>query len=161
MNIAFIYDPSQQIARLTGPNLKKGASQSKILILNDYELEMFKKKTNLSDDDLHEITETLVVTRGEEGSSIKTNEECFEIPIASPNRVVDPTGVGDAYRAGLMKGMAHGMPLEVAGRMGSLAATYVIETDGPQNHTFTLKDFVHRYKQAFGHSDEIMTLLPD
>jgi len=161
MNVPFIYDPSQQIPRLSGEALREGVRGSKMVILNDYELEMFKKKTGLADEDMLEISETVVVTMGENGSVIRTKEETTEIPIARPECVIDPTGVGDGYRAGLMRGMVHGLPWEVAGRMGSLAATYVLETDGPQNHSYDLKEFAERYCRVFGELKELRRLLSD
>lgn len=159
MNVPYIYDPSQQIVRLSREVLKEGAEGSKMLILNDYELEMFKKKTGLTNGKLLELTETLVVTMGERGSIIQKKDGTIEIPVVHPEQVIDPTGVGDAYRAGLIKGMVHGLPLEVSGRMGSLAATCVLETEGPQSHTYNLSEFVEQYCRVFGESQEIKRLV--
>ncbi len=151
----YIYDPGQQIVLLEGEDLKDGTQGAKMLILNDYELEMFKNKTGLKkDEDILEWVPTIIVTLGEKGSQIITGTEKRHIPVASPREVLDPTGVGDAYRAGLIKGMVHGLSWETAGRMGSLAAAYVLETDGPQNHTYTVQTFVQRYSQLFGKSEE-------
>jgi len=158
-DVPFIFDPSQQIARLEGDALKKGASGAKILILNDYELEMFKKKTDLSDEGLLDLVEMVIVTIGEKGSEIRNEKSVISIPVATPSKVLDPTGVGDAFRAGLMKGMIHGLPMEVAGRMGSLAATYVLETSGPQSHSYTLRGFVERYGNVFGESVGVKKLV--
>jgi adenosine kinase len=160
-SLPFIFDPSQQIPRLDGPELREGVRGSRMVVLNDYEWALFKKKTGLTDEEMLELSEAVVVTMGEEGSIVRTKERVVEIPVAQPERVEDPTGVGDAYRAGLMKGMVHGLPWEVAGRMGSLAATYVLETDGPQNHSYTLKAFVERYCRVFGESKELRRLLRD
>ncbi|MFC1502724.1 carbohydrate kinase family protein [bacterium] len=160
IDASYIYDPGQQIVLLSGEDLKDGTQGAKMLILNDYELEMFKNKTGLKkDEDILEWVPTIIVTLGEKGSKIITGTEKYHIPIASPREVLDPTGVGDAYRAGLIKGMVHGLSWETAGRMGSLAAAYVLETDGPQNHTYTIQTFVQRYRQLFGESDEIGRLL--
>ena len=159
LDVPFIFDPSQQIARLEGDALKKGASGAKILILNDYELEMFKKKTHLSDEGLLDLVEIVIVTIGEKGSEIRNEESVISIPVATPSKVLDPTGVGDAFRAGLMKGMIHGLPMEVAGRMGSLAATHVLETSGPQSHSYTLEAFVERYGNVFGDSADVNRLV--
>ncbi len=161
MQVPFIFDPGQQIVQLNGQSLREGAEGSKMLILNEYECEMFKKKTSLSDQNLLELSETVVITLGDKGSTIYTKEKVFEIPITPPNRVVDPTGVGDGYRAGLVKGMVLGFSWDISGRMGSLAATYVLETDGPQSHHYQLKDFIRRYFQVFGKSDELRRLMTE
>jgi len=158
----YIYDPGQQIVLLEGEDLKDGTQGAKMLILNDYELEMFKNKTGLKkDEDILEWVPTIIVTLGEKGSQIISGTEKRHIPIASPKEVLDPTGVGDAYRAGLIKGMVHGLSWETAGRMGSLAAAYVLETDGPQNHTYTVQTFVQRYSQLFGKSEETGRLVTE
>lgn len=159
LHIPYIYDPSQQIVSLSGEAMTDGSMGAKLIILNEYELEMLKKKTGLEDEELLGLSETVVVTLGEKGSVIHTREGSAEIPPAQPERVIDPTGVGDAYRAGLMKGMVYGMPWEISGRMGSLAATYVLETDGPQSHTYDLKGFIQRYCQIFGESERLRRLV--
>lgn len=155
LNIPYIFDPSQQIVRLEGDDLKGGAEGARLLILNEYELEMFKKKTKLSDGDLLTLAETVVVTIGDKGSEIRSKEGTTHIPVASPAKILDPTGVGDAFRAGLMKGMVHGLTWEEAGRMGSLAASYVLETSGPQSHVYDLHAFIQRYNRVFGESEGV------
>jgi len=155
MRIPFIYDPGQQIVVLSGDVLRDGIRGAKVFILNDYEFEMFRKKTNLGIEKILELSEIVIVTRGGEGSVIHTKESEIEIPVVPPVQVLDPTGVGDAYRAGFVKGLVHGFSLETAGRMGSLAATYVLETEGPQSHSYNLKEFVERYYQVFGESKEV------
>jgi adenosine kinase len=157
--IPFIFDPGQQIIRLEGDVLKDSARGSKMLIVNEYELEMFKRKAGLTDADFNGLAETVVVTFGEKGSEIRTRGAAAAIPIAPPARVLDPTGVGDAYRAGLIMGMVHGLSWETAGRMGSLAAAYVLETRGAQRHSYTLEEFVKRYRSVFGKSGEVEGLL--
>lgn len=159
LGIPYIYDPSQQIIRLSGEELLAGALGSRMLIVNEYEFDMMKKKTNLDDAGLRALTEILIVTRGENGSSIMVSDDCLDIPIMPAKRVADPTGVGDAYRAGIIKGMIHRLPWEITGRMASLAATYVIEHDGTQNHHYTLGEFVARYHSEFGPSAELDAVL--
>ncbi len=159
MDIPYIYDPGQQIVQLSGPSLKKGTEGSKLLIVNEYEYEMLKKKVDLRDRDLLELTETIILTLGDRGSKIMTSEKVFDIPVSPPDRVIDPTGVGDGYRAGFIKGWVWGLPWDIAGRMGSLAATYVLETDGPQSHHYSLKDFIERYCQVFGESNSLRRLI--
>ncbi len=155
MRIPFIYDPGQQIVVLSGDVLRDGIRGAKVFILNNYEFEMFRKKTNLRIEEILELSEIVIVTRGGEGSVIHTRESEIEIPVVPPVQVLDPTGVGDAYRAGFVKGLIHGFSLETAGRMGSLAATYVLETEGPQSHSYSLKEFVERYYRVFGESEEV------
>jgi adenosine kinase len=150
LNIPYIYDPSQQIPRLTPPELVEGIKGAKILIVNDYEFGMIKKQTELSTDQLQKLVEVVVVTQGERGSTVRTNAGKWEIPCVSPRRVADPTGVGDAYRAGFITGMRQGLPWEIVGRMGSLAAAYVLEEHGTQRHSYTLDNFCRRYYKTFG-----------
>jgi adenosine kinase len=149
LNIPYIYDPSQQIPRLTPPELVEGIKGAKILIVNDYEFGMIKKQTELSTDQLQKLVEVVVVTQGERGSTVRTNAGKWEIPCVSPRRVADPTGVGDAYRAGFITGMRQGLPWEIVGRMGSLAAAYVLEEHGTQRHSYTLDNFCRRYYKTF------------
>lgn len=158
LGVPFIYDPSQQIVRLGGEDLLAGIEAAEIVVCNDYEYELIKRKTGLSDVDLVVKAGTLVVTAGEHGSTIYTEGRKIDVPPAPPRRVVDPTGVGDAYRAGLVAGRILGLPWEVAGRLGSLAATYVLEHAGPQEHYYTLDEFVARYEQTFGPTPELAVL---
>jgi adenosine kinase len=150
LGLAYMYDPSQQIIRLEADDLIEGIRRAKILIVNEYEFEMIKKKTSLSDDEIHAAVETMIVTCGENGSVITHRGERWEIPTAKPRILAEPTGVGDAYRAGIIKGILHGYPWPVAGRLGSLAAVYVLEKHGTQNHSYTLDEFVARFREEFG-----------
>ncbi len=158
LGIPYLFDPGQQIIRLDGPSLLQCSRGAEILILNEYELEMFKKKTGLGNRAVEDLAETLIVTLGENGSTIHAAGRTISIPIVPPKHVSDPTGVGDAFRSGLLKGMIHGLPWEMSGRMGSLAATYVLETEGAQKHFYTLSEFVERYETVFGKSAEMAKL---
>ncbi len=151
LGIHYIYDPSQQIARMEAEALLDGLHGADILIVNDYEYELLKKKTGLDDETLRaEVRQALIVTRGPDGSTIWAEGRRWDLPVAVPKAEVDPTGVGDAYRAGLLKGLALGLPWPVCGRIGALAAAYVIEKPGPQSHHYTLGEFVRRYRETFG-----------
>ena len=150
LSIPYIFDPSQQVARLSAEDLREGLAGAYILVCNDYEFEIIRQKTGMGEADLLRHTEALVVTRGERGASIVTGDRTFEIPAVPPRRIVDPTGVGDAFRAGFMKGLAMGAPFEICGRLGSVAATYVLEHLGGQSHAYTLEEFAERYKEHFG-----------
>ena len=155
LRIPYIYDPSQQIIRLDGKDLLDGVCGAGVLICNDYEFEMIRNKTGLSTQQLETLAPVVIVTQGKEGSTIVTNGERYHIPVVEPRRVADPTGVGDAYRAGLIKGILHGYSWPTTGRMGSLAATYCLEEHGTQNHSYTYADFLARYRATFGEALEL------
>jgi adenosine kinase len=148
--IRFIFDPGQQCARMSGDELRDGVRGATILIVNDYELELLRSKTGWSESELIAQTGALIVTRGEHGSSVITRDERHDVAAVRPHRIVDPTGVGDAYRGGLMKGMASGLPNHVAARFGSVAAAYALEHLGGQSHSYTWAEFVARYEDHFG-----------
>jgi len=154
VSIPYLFDPSQQVARLSAEELREGVAGAYIVVCNDYEFEIIRQKTGMSEADLLRHTEALVVTRGEQGASILTSDRTIQIPAVPPRRIVDPTGVGDAFRAGFMKGLAMGAPYEVCGRLGSVAATYVLEHLGGQSHAYTLEEFAARYKEHFGPLEE-------
>ncbi|HYN88993.1 MAG TPA: carbohydrate kinase family protein [Ardenticatenaceae bacterium] len=159
LNIPLLYDPSQQIIRLSADDLLEGIRASRVLVVNDYELGLIEKKTGLSSWELRALVPTLVVTRGEHGSIIVSDGTVYEIPVAPPSEIADPTGVGDAYRAGFIKGYLHDADWETCGRLGALAATYCLEQVGTQNHTFTPDQFLARFRQVFGGSQEVADLL--
>jgi adenosine kinase len=150
LGIPFIFDPGQQCARMSGDELGEGVRGAAIVICNDYEYEILKQKTGLGERQILENARALVVTRGEHGSSIFANGERVDVPAVSPNRIADPTGVGDAYRGGLMKGIAIGAPYDVAARLGSVAAAYALEHLGGLSHSYTWAEFADRYERHFG-----------
>jgi adenosine kinase len=155
LGIPYIYDPSQQVARVGGDELLEGLTGAAVLILNDYEYGILQKKTGLDEQQLLARVPTIVVTLGEHGSRVVTQDAVLNVPTARPDAVLEPTGVGDAYRAGLIKGIVHGYPWPVAGRLAALAAVYVIEHPGPQPRPYTLHEFVDRYRQNFGDTPEL------
>ena len=151
LGIPYIYDPSQQIVRMSGEVLRESVEGADILIVNDYEYELLKDATEMSDADIRAaVRRAVIVTRGEKGSLIWAAGEEIRVPVVPPAQVLDPTGVGDAYRAGLLKGLALGLPWKIVGQIGALAATYVLETPGPQAHAYTIAEFVARYQNVFG-----------
>jgi adenosine kinase len=167
LGVPYIYDPSQQIPRLDPADMIEGIKGAKVLILNDYEFEMIKKQTGLTDNDIQAMVETIIVTRGEQGSVIYTTEAGqdgaltlreIDIPPAPPTRIAEPTGVGDAFRAGLITGIMRGYRWEVSGRLGSIAATYVLEQHGTQRHTFNRQQLANRYRELFGDAEELADL---
>ena len=149
MGIPYLYDVSWQIVRLTDDDLREGITGAHIVVVNEYEFEMIRNRTNWNEGDIVERAETLIVTMGERGSTINTREEHIQVPAVKPVREVDPIGVGDGYRAGLLKGRALGLSWESAGCIGGLAATYVLENDGPQGHYYTLSEFAERFQLHF------------
>jgi len=150
LNIPFIFDPGQQCARMAGEELRDGVTGATMVIVNDYELELLRQKTGLDESDLLKVAKTLIVTRGENGSSVLTRDGRVDVSAVTPDRIVDPTGVGDAFRGGLMKGMALRLPYETCARMGSVAATYALEHLGGQSHAYSWEEFKRRYEAHFG-----------
>jgi adenosine kinase len=149
LGIPYIFDPGQQCTRMSGDELRDGVTGATIVIVNDYELELLRQKTGLGELEILGIAETLIVTRGEDGSSVVTRDGRVDVPAVRPHAVVDPTGVGDAYRGGLMKGIALGLPYEVCARLGSVAATYALEHLGGLSHSYTWDEFKRRYDEHF------------
>lgn len=159
LGIPFIYDPSQQTIRATAEDLEDGLTGCTLLAVNEYELHMIQEKTGLTQEQILQRVGALLVTHGKEGSKIYANGECYNIPVVPPAGVVEPTGAGDAFRGGLMRGMQLGLPWSVSGRMGALAATYVLENIGTQNHSFSPRSFVERYRQHFDDNGILDVLL--
>jgi adenosine kinase len=153
LGIRTIFDPGQQCARSSGDALKAGIMGANILICNDYEFELIRAKTGLNEADVLSRSEALVITRGAQGSSILLRDRRIDVPAVPEQRVIDPTGVGDAYRGGFMKGLAMQAGWATCGRMGSVAATYALEHIGGQSHTFTWDSFMARYEACFGPFD--------
>ncbi len=157
--IRFIYDPSQQVARLDGEQLRESIQGAYALVVNAYESEIIQKKTGLSLDDLCKMIDIVVVTHGKDGSRIYNNGKTIEIPICPIDEIKEPTGVGDAYRAGLIRGMASNWPLELAGQVGSVCSAYVLEQVGTQNHHYTAPEFIKRFRTHFDDEGRLDTLL--
>jgi len=150
LGIPFIFDPGQQCARMSGDELRDGVTGATIVIVNDYELELLRQKTGLGETEILGIARALIVTRGEHGSSVITAGGRIDVDAVTPERIVDPTGVGDAFRGGLMKGLALGLPYDTCARMGSVAATYALEHLGGLSHAYTWDEFRTRYEAHFG-----------
>ena len=152
--IPFIFDPGQGLPMFGGDELMKFIGQATWVAVNDYELQLMLQKTGRSTPDLAREVEALIVTRGGEGSVIYTGGKTIEIPCAKPREILDPTGCGDAYRAGLIHGLLHGYDWERTGRIASQMGAIKIESRGTQNHRFTHDEFEHRYAESFGLSLE-------
>ncbi|HMD37575.1 MAG TPA: carbohydrate kinase family protein [Vicinamibacterales bacterium] len=150
LGIPFIFDPGQQCARMAGADLADGVTGATVVIVNDYELELLRQKTGMGERDILNVARALIVTRGEAGSTVITRDETIDVPAVQPHRIVDPTGVGDAYRGGLLKGLALDLPYDACARMGSVAATYALEHLGGQSHAYTSQEFQQRFERHFG-----------
>jgi adenosine kinase len=159
LDIPYIYDPSQQIVRLTGDELWKGIEDSLALYVNDYEFGLVQKMTRKSPQELLKKLLFMVVTCGKEGSTVYSREREYHIPVVPPEKIADPTGVGDAYRGGFLTGYSHNLDLETCGQMGTLAATYCLEQEGTQGHCYTLAEFITRFRQHFDDHGQLDCLL--
>jgi adenosine kinase len=149
-DIPFIFDPGQGMPMFGDDDLRTFIAQASWVTLNDYEWGLLQQKTGLSEAEVTAQVEALIVTHGAEGSVIHTKGRTIRIPFAKPRAVVDPTGCGDAYRAGLIHGLLRGLDWETIGRTASLMGAIKIESRGPQNHAFTQADFERRYRENFG-----------
>ncbi len=144
-----IYDPSQQVVAISAEDLVAGIDAAWALVGSDYEFAMIAQKTGLDVEALAERVPLLAVTLGEQGSELRWRGNVVRIPSVPAATLADPTGGGDAYRAGLIKGLLLGLDLPISGRLGSLAATYAIEQHGTQEHTYRADEFVARFDVAF------------
>ena len=147
--IPFIFDPGQGLPMFDAKDLKRFVEQATWVAVNDYEWQMIQQKTGWTESDVTQLAEALIITRGEIGSSIYTKNGPIEIPCARPKAIVDPTGCGDAYRAGLIHGLLQGLDWKTTGRIASLMGAIKIESLGPQNHKFTPAEFQQRLAAAF------------
>jgi adenosine kinase len=155
----YIYDPSQQIPRLSGEELKEGLEGSLALFVNKYELGMIEKRTGYSVQEIRDCSQFSVVTLGEKGSVISWGENEVQVPVVSPHQITDPTGVGDAFRGGFLSGYARSWDLETCGQMGAVAAAFCLEQEGPQGHSFSPGEFVSRFRQHFDDQGKLEALL--
>ncbi len=145
--IPYICDPGQAIPALDGEQLRKMIKGSFILFCNDYELEQVCQKTGLNTDQIMELTENIVVTFGEHGAKIMNRSGEASVPAVKVEEAFDPTGAGDAFRAGMIKGLMQEKPLQQAAKMGSVCASFCVEKHGTQAHTFSWDEFAHRLQK--------------
>lgn len=148
--IPFMFDPGQGLPMFDGADLMSFAEKATWIALNDYEAQLMEERTGKSPHELAEMVEALIITRGGEGSQIYTSGHRYDIPLARVSGVNDPTGCGDAYRAGLIYGLLNELDWETTGRIASLMGAIKIETHGTQNHHFTFDEFNERFNENFG-----------
>ena len=150
LGIDYIFDPGQSLPMLAPEDLIRAIDGSRILICNDYELDLIRTKTGLEKETLLQKTAALIVTLGESGSRIYTGQKTTHIPAVKPDRVEDPTGAGDSYRGGLISGLVKGLDLEQSARWGSVCASFAVECYGTQEYRFGPEDFADRLRKCYG-----------
>lgn len=153
-----IFDPAQQVIAMPAGDIVAGVEKAWMVVGSDYEHGIVANKTGLTEDDLVARVPVVVVTLGAEGSRIHAGGETHVIPVAPADPLVEVTGGGDAYRAGLIKGYLLGLPWPVAGRMASVAAVYAVEHQGPQEHEYTPAEFVARFDRTFPEYADAITV---
>ncbi|HEY60892.1 MAG TPA: carbohydrate kinase family protein [Anaerolineae bacterium] len=149
LGIPYLYDPGQQVVRMDPKDIIDGIQGAQSLFINEYEFELIQKHTGLKPQEIKKAVEFLVVTCGEGGSIVHVKDKQYPIPSVKPDKIADPTGVGDAFRGGFLRGLRLGLEMQTCGQMGSLAASYCLEQRGTQNHSYTCEEFVARYREHF------------
>ena len=150
MGIYTIFDPGQSLPAWAGDDLANCIAQSNLLVSNDYELALIRDRTGKSTEELVEIAGTIVTTKGENGTEILTRLGAIPVPVVPTSDVIDPTGAGDAFRGGLIKGLIEGVPLERAVMMGTVCSHYAIRKLGTQEHSFTREEYQAKLVEHFG-----------
>lgn len=159
LKIPYIYDPSQQLARVKSEDICRGVAGTHSLFVNDYEFELLQKHTCMKPEEILKNVKFAVVTRGKDGATIYTPDGEYQVASVPPQAILDPTGVGDAFRGGFLKGYSMGLDWVTCGQMGTLAATYCLEQRGTQNHSYTPAEFVARYRKHFDDQGALDALL--
>jgi len=150
--IPFVFDPGQGLPMFDGSELRRFVEKANWVTVNHYEWELLKERTGWDVNDFKDNLQALIVTQGGEGSTIYTSENDYQIPVVIPGAVCDPTGCGDAYRAGLLYGLLHGYDWLTSGCIASLMGAIKIESHGTQNHHFEFEEFKRRFEASFGHA---------
>ncbi len=149
LGMPYLYDPGQQVVRNAPEDIREGIIGAQSVFINEYEFELIQKHTGMSAEDIRNAVEFVVITCGECGSDIWVKHQHYKIPAVAPRKIADPTGVGDAFRGGFLRGRRLNLDWQTCGQMGALAATYCLENRGTQNHSFTLEEFIQRYRENF------------
>ncbi|HUV16081.1 MAG TPA: carbohydrate kinase family protein [Pelolinea sp.] len=159
LEIPYLYDPGQQVVRNKPEEIREGITSAQSLFINDYEYELIQKHTGMLDKEIRYAVEYVVITCGEHGSDVWVKDKHYHIPVVRPGCIADPTGVGDAFRGGFLRGVRLGLDWQTCGQMGALAATYCLENRGTQNHSYTLPEFISRYRKLFDDQGALDALL--
>jgi adenosine kinase len=159
LGIPYLYDPSQQIVRMTGDELKEGVLGAQSLFVNEYEFELLSRATGLLLKDILNSVQFMVITQGAKGATVYADDSEYHIPVYPQKQIGDPTGVGDAFRGGFLTGYRFRLDWTTCGQMGALAATYCLEEKGTQNHHFTKLEFISRYREVFDDQGKLDCLL--
>lgn len=159
LKIPYLYDPSQQLVRVDMTDIREGIENANMIVVNDYEAHIIQERVNWTEADMVKMGKQLIVTRGKDGATVYADDHRVEIPIFPTDTILDPTGTGDAFRGGLLRGLALGLGWEMSGKMGALAATYCLEKSGTQNHVYTAGEFVNRFREVFDDQGKLDQLL--
>lgn len=150
LGIPYVYDPSQQLVRMQPDEVREGVEGAHMLVVNEYEMHVIARNLDMSLEQILDHVAVCVVTLGKKGVRVHAGGDTFEAPAAEAGRILDPTGAGDAFRGGFLRGVAAGLDWETCAKLGSLSAVYCIEAVGTQNHAYTLEDFQARYIASYG-----------
>lgn len=159
MNIPYLYDPSQQIVRMSSDEIRNGVEGAYSLFVNEYEYQLLQKHTGLDQIDILKIVKFLVVTLGDKGAKIYADDREYLVPPYPVEYIIDPTGVGDAFRGGFLRGYQQNFSWELCGKIGSLSAAYCLEQNGTQAHHYSVEDFINRFRLHFDDYGELDQLL--
>jgi len=159
LGVKYLYDPSQQVLRLEGAELARDMEGAYFLFCNDYEFGLISKKTGWDLKQILQHVKVVVITRGKDGATLYTDGQEILVPTVPEREIVDPTGVGDAFRGGFLTGFAHGFDWKLCGEIGSLAAVYCLEQRGPQSHNYTRQEFVLRFREFFNDEGKLNALI--
>jgi len=149
LKIPYLYDPSQQIVRMSSDEIRNGVEGAYSLFVNEYEYQLLQKHTGLTQKDILKIVKFLVVTLGEKGAKVYADDHEYFVPAFPVQNIVDPTGVGDAFRGGFLRGYQEKFSWDLCGKIGSLSAAYCLEQNGTQSHHYTVGEFVNRFRLHF------------
>jgi len=159
LGIPYLYDPSQQVVRISGEELRRGVEGAHFLFVNEYEYELLQKHTGMTPEQILSAVKVMVVTLGAAGSDIYADGQKVHVPVVPPKAILDPTGVGDAFRGGFLRGWMTGFDWVTCGQMGALSATYCLEQQGTQVHHYTPAEFVERFRTHFDDQGKLDILL--
>lgn len=157
--LPYLYDPSQQIVRMDKESLREGVDGADSLFCNDYEFELLQNATGMKAEEIQKRVRFMVITKGKDGAEVYADDRVISIPVFPPDQILDPTGVGDAFRGGFLRGLTLNLDWQTCGQMGALSATYCLEQRGTQNQCYTPAEYVKRYRTRFDDQGALDTLL--